>query len=104
MTVTLDLRPDELDALRRRADAEGVDIETVLHRLIALIVPPPASGMREERKLTEKQKALAALLQSWREEDQTDDPEELAERDRDLEEFKANLNRWLAEQGRPPVH
>jgi len=104
MTVTLDLRPDELDALRRRADAEGVDIETVLHRLIALIVPPPASGMREERKLTEKQKALAALLQSWREEDQTDDPEELAERDRDLEEFKANMNRWRAEEGRPPAY
>ena len=104
MTVTLELRPDELDALRRRADAEGVDIETVLHRLIALIVPPPASGMREERKLTEKQKALAALLQSWREEDQTDDPEELAERDRNLEEFKANMNRWRAEEGRPPAY
>ena len=104
MTVTLELRPDELTALNHGADAEGVNVETVLHRLIAQIVPPPASGMREERKLTEKQKALAALLQSWREEDQTDDPEELAERDRDLEEFKANLNRWRAEEGRPQVY
>ena len=104
MTVTLELRPDEPTALNHRADAEGVNVETVLHRLIAQIVLPPAPEAREKREPTEKQKALVALLQSWREEDQTDDPEELAERDRNLEEFKANMNRWRAEEGRPPAY
>ena len=104
MTVTLQLKPEELTALHSRADAEGVDVETVLHRLVAQIAPSPASQTREKREPTEKQKALAALLQSWREEDQTDDPEELAGRDRDLEEFKANMNRWRAEEGRPPAY
>ena len=103
MAVTLELRPEEITALRSRADAAGVDIETVLHGLVAQIVPLPTSEMWEERKLTEKQKALAALLQFWREEDPTDGPEELTGRDRDLEEFKANMNRWRAAEGRPPA-
>lgn len=104
MTVTLELRPEEVTALSRRARAEGVDIEAVLHRLVAQITLPPALEAQEKPELTEKQKGLAALLQSWREEDQTDDPEELAERDRELEEFKANINRWRAEEGRPPAY
>lgn len=54
--------------------------------------------------MTEKQKAAVALMQAWRQEDETDDPEELAERDRELEEFKANMNRWRAEEGRLPVY
>lgn len=105
MTITLELRPEEVTALRSRANAERVDIETVLHELVAQIPPPPAQEAREKPELTEKQKALAALLQSWRDEDQTDDPEELAERDRELEDFKANMNRWRAEEeGRPPAY
>ena len=104
MILTLELRPEEFTALHSRADAEGVDVETVLHRLVAHIAPPPAPEARGQRELTEKQKGLAALLQSWRDEDQTDDPEELAERNWDLEEFKANMNRWRAEEGRSPVY
>ena len=100
MTVTLELRPDELDALRSRADAEGVDVETVLHRLIALI-GPPSTETQFKWELAEGQKGTVALMQVGRQEDQTDDPEEVAERDREREESKANLNRWLAEQGRP---
>ena len=100
MTITLELRPDELDALRSRADAEGVDVETVLHRLIALI-GPQSTETQKKQELTEKQKGAVALMQAGRLEDETDDPEDLAERDREREESKANLNRWLAEQGRP---
>lgn len=104
MTVTLELKPEEVSALESRAHAESVDIETVLHRLVAQIASPSVSGTRQAQELTEQQKSLVALLQSWREEDETDDPEELAERDRELEEFKANMNRWRAEEGRPPVY
>lgn len=101
MTVTLELKPEEISVLNRRASAEGVDIETVLHSLVAQIASPPK---KEQPELTEQQKGLAALLASWREEDQTDDPEELAERDRELEEFKVNINRWRAEEGRGPAY
>jgi len=104
MTVTLELRPEEVTALRSRATAEGVDVETVLHRLVAKIAPPPAPEAQGKRELTEKQKGAIALMQAWRQEDETDDPEELAERDRELEEFKANMNRWRAEEGRLPVY
>ena len=97
-TVSLELRPEELAALRHHAEAEGVDIETVVHRLIAQIVPSPTP---ETRELTEKQKGGIAPMQAWRREDETDDPEALAERNRELEELKANLNRWRAEEGRP---
>ena len=104
MTLTLELRPEEFTALHSRTDAEGVDVETVLHRLVAQIVPPPAPEARGQRELSEKQKGAIGLMQAWRQEDETDDPEELAERDRELEEFKANMNRWRAEEGRLPVY
>jgi hypothetical protein len=38
MTVTLELRPEEVSALRSRAEADSVDIETVLHELDRFIV------------------------------------------------------------------
>ena len=59
---------------------------------------------QRKQELTEKQKGAIALMEAWRLEDETDDPEELAQRDRDLEEFKANMNRWRAEEGRLPVY
>jgi hypothetical protein len=96
MTVKLELRPDEVAALKARADARGVDIETVLHDLVAQV-------QDEASPLSEKQKAAIALLDQWREEDETDDPEELERRDAEFEEFKANINRWRAEEGRPPA-
>ncbi len=104
MTVTLELRPEELAALSERAQADGVDIETVLHSLVAQIASAPAPAPHDKPELTEKQRAAIALMQSWREQDQTDDPEELAARDQELAEFKANINRWRAEEGRPAAY
>ena len=46
MTMTLELGPEEIAALERRAEAEGVDIQTVLHRLIAQIAPPLRERLR----------------------------------------------------------
>ena len=79
MTITLDLTPEEHDALRRRAEAEGTDIEAVLHGLLARLTPPAVPSSMP-----------VAVL---------DDPEEQAERDRDRAEVQANLDRWRAEQG-----
>lgn len=77
MTITLDLTPEEVAVLRRRADAEGVSIEAVLHGLVAALAPPAAPP-----------------------EVSKEDPEE---RDREQAELRANLDRWRAEQGRPPL-
>ena len=84
MTITLNLTPEEHEALRRRAEADGTGIESVLHGLIAALTPPLPPG-----------DATGDLL------DDPDDPEERAERDREREEVQANLARWRAEQGQP---
>ena len=99
MTITLELRPEEVAALQNRAYAENVDIETLLHRLIAQIASPSASQVGERPESPQKQQGLAALSQAWREIDETDDLEEQSERERELEELKANLLRWRAEEG-----
>jgi len=79
MTITLELTPDEAAALRRHAGAQGIGIEAALRGLIAALAPPAAppavSGLEE-------------------------DPEE---REREQAELRANLDRWRAEQGRPPL-
>ena len=79
MTITLELTSEEQAALRRRAEAEGTGIEAVLRGLIARLAPPPAASLTP-----------GAV---------PDDPEELAERDRERAEVQANLDRWRAEQG-----
>jgi len=98
MNVSLEFSPEEAAALTRHAQAQGKDVEAVLHGLVAQIAPSP------KPELNERQRAAIVLMQQWREEDKTDDPEELEERDRELEEFKANMNRWRAEEGRLPVY
>ena len=99
MTITLELRPEEVTALQNRAYAENVDIETLLHRLIAQSASPLSPQIAGKTEFSEKKQGLAALNQAWRNQGETDDPEELAEREREMEELKANLLRWRAEEG-----
>ena len=79
MIITLELTPDEAAALRRRADAQGIGIEAALRGLIAALAPPAAppavSGSEGDSE----------------------------EREREQAELRANLDRWRAEQGRPPL-
>jgi ribosomal protein L12E/L44/L45/RPP1/RPP2 len=76
MIVTLELSDEELHALRPLADAEGMDMETVLHSLIAQLIPPAAS----HRPANLEEQA-----------------EEEAEMRREQEEMQANIARWHAE-------
>jgi len=46
-----------------------------------------------------KQTATMALMQSWLEEDATDDPEEIRAAEEDLREFKRNMNLPRKETG-----
>lgn len=95
MTITLDLAPDVGAILEARARAQGQPLEEYLRSALEGL----ASATRPD-----KQKAAIALLASWRAEDATDDPVELARRDAELEEFKANMNANRAEEGRGPVY
>jgi len=101
MTITIELQPDELAVLNDRAKSQGVGIDHVLHDLVAQL---KASQPKMELQLNDTQKAAIALMQAWNKEDQTNDPEELAERERELEEFKVNINRWRAEEGRSAAY
>lgn len=48
--------------------------------------------------------ALIELLREWREEDATDDPEVIRQRQVEWEEFKRNMNENRRIEGRPPVY
>lgn len=98
MTVTLELSPDEHAALSAHALAGGVDIETVLHRLIArAALQTPAADMQPPL-LAAQTPNWAALIPSGHADGPADDPEERAARDQDLQETQANVARWHAEQ------
>ncbi len=80
MTVELKLRP-ELDVqLRGLAEANGLTIEEYLATLIEDSLPKG----RPDTAL--------ALLEAWKEEDATDDPEELERREIEWTAFKDALN------------
>ena len=59
---------------------------------------------QEPIALMEKQQAAIALIDSWRQEDATDDETELARRDAELKEFIMGMNANRADEGRPPVY
>lgn len=100
MTITLDLKSEEESILAAQAEAQGVTVEMVLRLVIAQMPPPPLPAP----EIPEKNKAAIALLTSWMQEDSVMTDEERKEADRDLEGFKANINRWRAEEGRPPAY
>lgn len=101
MIVNLELSPEEVAVLTAQAEAEGVDIEAVLHKLIARLMRGAPDYVANEDHLV-KQHEIATIMAAWKAEDNTDDPEELAEREREISEFVANMNRWRNE-GRPPL-
>ena len=91
MTITSKSRPKvEAETTRPTATAEP----TIQERIDAMIVeavknaPPPLS-VEEQRK---KNQAAIEMLHRWDEEDKTDDPEEIARRQAELDEFKAAMN------------
>ena len=91
MMITSKSRPKaNAGTARPTASAE----QTIQERIDAMIAeavknaPPPLS-MEEQRK---KNQAAIEMLHRWNEEDKTDDPEELARREADWQEFKKGMN------------
>jgi len=88
MTIML---PPEIEArLRAEAAKHGLDVSEYAQQLLAQTLPPPA-----------QQSNLGALFAQWDAEDQTDDPEELARRQEEGEEFMRGLARNRMEMEGP---
>ncbi len=91
MTVTLKLKPEAEAEAPQEAAAEGAALHEYISKLIAEAAkrqPPPLSPEERHRK----NQAALAVLRQWDEEDKTDDPEEIARRQVELDEFKMGMN------------
>ncbi len=96
MTVTIDLTPEEEASLRHLADNKGLPAEELVRQTVKQMLP---SAETAAPVVDSKTQNLIDLLESWRREDATDDPEELDRREREWEELKANLNANRAATG-----
>jgi len=111
MNLTLDLKPDLEARLKETAARAGMSLEQYLAAWLEQI-PEPTTNTRGEgpegvqdpelAKLIEETRGTAVviapvgdlgeLLARWRAEDETTDEQELARRDAEWEDLKANLN------------
>lgn len=91
MTLMLDLTPELEERLRQEALRRGVAPEDYARDLLKQHVPHSRPAGPAD--------SLKALFASWAAEDQTDDPEEIARRQRDWEELARNLDRNRVESG-----
>jgi hypothetical protein len=81
MTLTIELTPDEEARLSAAAREAGIDAAECARRLLVESLPPPLPDQ-----------ATLDLLRAWREEDATDDPEEIAAAEEELRAFKQAMN------------
>lgn len=91
MTITSKLRPKVQSETAWPTATADPTVQERINAMIAEAVrnaPPPLS-VEEQRK---KNQAAIEVLRQWREEDKTDDPEEIAQRHAELEEFMAAMN------------
>jgi hypothetical protein len=101
MTLTLELAPDVESALAEDARRKGMTPEELaldnLRRSYA--VPAHENPIAAPSATQRPVSAMVALFAQWEVEDATDDPEEIARRNREWEQTKANLeaNRFSLE-------
>ena len=92
MSTIIELTPEQSAILQSEASARGIDERVVLDSLIA--------GLQKDTdKIKPKNRALIELLDTWSEEDATDDPVELDRREADWQALKAGLNANRAANG-----
>ena len=85
--ITLDLTPTEEARISTVARQIGLAPAEYVKKLVTEHLPPAAAAPTVD----EENQALIALLQSWREEDATDDPQELQRRDDETNTLLSNL-------------
>ncbi|HWE97163.1 MAG TPA: hypothetical protein VG269_24600 [Tepidisphaeraceae bacterium] len=88
--LTIALPPETESRLKGEASRHGVDPTEYARKLIE-------DGLAK----TPVDRATIDLLDKWDREQATDDPDELARRQREVEEFKATMNRNRLEMEGP---
>lgn len=92
MTLTIALEPELERRLIEQASREGLDPGEYARRIIEQRLPAAAPGPSEPALSAEATETLK-ILQDWERENATDNPEELARRAREGEEFMQSLAR-----------
>lgn len=87
MTLTIDLTQAEEARLAAEARRAGLGPARWVKERVTERLPTPGSGSVPPENL-----ASIALLEAWMAEDATDDPEEVRQAERELGEFKRNMN------------
>ncbi len=99
--ITLDLTPTEEAQVVTIARQIGLAPAEYATKLVQERLPPvPAEAAPT---ISARSAAAIAQLQAWKEEDATDDPEELRQADADLKELLHNLNKNRIESGERPL-
>jgi hypothetical protein len=99
MTLSIELTPDEEARLQAAAREQGLDPAICAHRLLTEHLPPLGA---DAAQASERDRTIE-LFEQWEAEDATDDPEEIARRNQEWEELKAQMNATRAEMGAEPL-
>jgi hypothetical protein len=78
--MTIMLKPDVENRLQEAARREGIEPSEYVNKLLDQTLPQPNPNQ-----------STIDLLNKWEAEDQTDDPEEIARREQEGEEFMRSL-------------
>ncbi len=93
MTLHIDFSPQASERLAAAARSRGVEPKALLEDLVVEHLPPSAAIIDGEKDAT------IALLQSWLDEDATNDPDEIRAAEEELAELKRNMNAPRKEAG-----
>lgn len=92
MTVTLDLPPDMEAEISEEAAEQGQELPDYLLSIIQERTTSEKPRIVYSEEQRRKNQAAIDMLNEWDKEDETDDPDEIARRQAEWEEFKIGMN------------
>lgn len=94
MTLSIELNPAAERALREEAQRRGIPPSDLARQILERNLPAAAAAGTGPAPGSPAAQpgSLAALFARWEEEDRTDDPEEIARREKEWEEFARAMN------------
>ncbi len=103
MTLTIEFTPQEEAWIAAQALQQGLPPAEAIKQMVDERMPDAdmrqIAHAKQVVEIDARTRAAIALLQSWREEDATADPEEIRQAEQELEELKRNLNANRAATG-----
>ena len=96
--VTITLTPETESRLKAEASRRGVAIAEYVGKLIEDALPVPVAQSPTQKEAAQR---TIELLRKWERDNATDDPEEIARRQIEFEEFKEGMNRNRLEMEGP---